>query len=415
MTPEPSELQELVRALHQQAAPWLPAGLASRLDWGPPVGGGAQEPGSQMLSCRKLNRILAHNPDDFTVRVQAGTPLVELQEALAHHHQQLAVDAPWGGFSPDNPQNQGSIGGLVARGLAGGLRQRYLGIRDQVIGISLLRADGTAAKAGGQVVKNVAGYDLMRLLTGSWGSLALITELSLRTLPIPPQRLGLRMGGALGPLAALSQWLLQSSLSPERLDWWRPEPVGPGDSCYWSLVISLASINRQTLGEQSTCIQAKAAEIAQATGIALETEQLEPEALAALEAEGRGQSHSPSERPGEAASWLLRVGVQASQVPALLADPALQNLAVVLAAGSGLGLAWAPAASLPVYRAEALRRRCQELGGYLTVLQQPEGTGIAAWLDAPSRPMIEAIKRQFDPKQQLARGRLPGVQPTPVL
>lgn len=409
MTPEPSELQELVRALHQQAAPWLPAGLASRLDWGPPVAGAAQGAGSQVLSCRKLNQILAHNPDDFTVRVQAGTPLVELQEALAHHRQWLAVDPPWGGGSPGNPHHQGSIGGLVARGLAGGLRQRYLGIRDQVIGISLLRADGTAAKAGGQVVKNVAGYDLMRLLTGSWGSLALITELSLRTLPIPPQRLGIRVSGDLDPLAALGRWLLQSSLSPERLDWWRQ------GSSPWSLVISLASINRQTLSEQSACIQAKAAEIAKATGLALETEQLEPEALAALEAEGRGQSHSPSERPGEATSWLLRVGVQASQVPALLAGPELEGMAVVLAAGSGLGLAWAPAAALPIYRAEALRRRCQVLGGYLTVLQQPAGSAMAAWLDAPSRPMIEAIKRQFDPKQQLARGRLPGVQPTPVL
>jgi glycolate oxidase FAD binding subunit len=76
----------------------------------------------------------------------------------------------------------------VARGLAGGLRQRYLGVRDQLIGIELLRADGTRARAGGKVVKNVAGYDLMRLLTGSWGSLALITAVTLRTQPQPPER-----------------------------------------------------------------------------------------------------------------------------------------------------------------------------------------------------------------------------------
>ena len=403
MTPEPKELQELVRALHQQAAPWLPAGLASRLHWGPAV---ATEP-SQVLSCSKLNRILAHNPDDFTVRVQAGTPLVELQEELAHHRQWLAVDPPWGSGSERSPNNQGSIGGLVARGLAGGLRQRYLGIRDQVIGISLLRADGTAAKAGGQVVKNVAGYDLMRLLTGSWGSLALITELNLRTLPLPPQRIGLRITGGLEALAALCQWLLQSSLSPERLDWWR------GGSSPWSLVISLASINRQTLGEQSACIQAKAAEGG------LEAQALEPEDLAALEAQGRGANPSPPKDQGllsgEAGQWLLRLGVKPTQVPALLASRELEGLAMVLGAGSGLGMAWAPAAALPIYRAEALRRRCRDLGGYLTVLQQPEGFAMAAWLDAPSRPMIEAIKRQFDPKQQLARGRLPGVQPTPVV
>ena len=82
MTPEPSELQELVRTLHQQATPWLPAGLGSRLDWGPAV-----SPDSVVVSCERLNQILDHSPGDFTVRVQAGTPLVELQEALAHHGQ----------------------------------------------------------------------------------------------------------------------------------------------------------------------------------------------------------------------------------------------------------------------------------------------------------------------------------------
>jgi glycolate oxidase FAD binding subunit len=84
-----------------------------------------------------------------------------------------------------------------------------------------------------------------------------------------------------------------------------------------------------------------------------------------------------------------------------------------VASGSGIGDGWASATALPRYRVEALRRRCQQLGGYLTVLRQPEpatgSTPLPAWLDAPSRPLIEALKRQFDPKQQLARGRLPGV------
>ena len=89
----------------------------------------------------------------------------------------------------------------------------------------------------------------------------------------------------------------------------------------------------------------------------------------------------------------------------------------MIGAGSGLGYAWTPeptlagAPTLPAYRIEALRQQCLARGGYLTVLQQPASTAIPAWLDTPSRPMIEAIKRQFDPKQQLARGRLPGVAP----
>ena len=391
MTPEPSELQELVRTLHQQASPWLPAGLGSRLDWGPKVSPDA------VVSCQKLNQILEHSPGDFTVRVQAGTPLVELQEALAHHGQWLAVDAPWG------QPSQGSIGGLVARGLAGGFRQRYLGVRDQVIGISLLRADGTAAKAGGQVVKNVAGYDLMRLLAGSWGSLALITELNLRTLPIPPERRGLWMTGELEGLATLSQWLLASSLSPERVDWQRQ---GPGP---WGLLISLASISSPTLAEQISCLQAKAADFG------LGAQALERDALEARETQARGpESGDSNSNP----TWLLRLGVKPSHGPELLRElsqPNLEALGVVISAGSGLGYAWASAADLPSYRAEALRRLCHQLGGYLTVLKQPAGSSLPAWLDAPSRPMALAIKRQFDPKQQLARGRLPGVQPTPAL
>jgi len=390
MTPEPSELQELVRTLHQQAAPWLAAGLGSRLDWGPKV-----SPGSTVVSCQKLNQILEHSPGDFTVRVQAGTPLVELQAALAHHRQWLAVDAPWGQFS------QGSVGGLVARGLAGGFRQRYLGVRDQVIGISLLRADGTAAKAGGQVVKNVAGYDLMRLLAGSWGSLALITELNLRTLPIPPERRGLGISGELEGLATLSRWLLASSLSPERVDWQR-QGSGP-----WGLLISLASISSPTLAEQISCLQAKAADFG------LGADELDREALAARETQGRGPAESMTNP-----AWLLRLGVKPSGCAELLRElsqPNLDALGVVLNAGSGLGYAWVNRADLPSYKAEALRRLCHQLGGYLTVLKQPATSELPAWLDAPSRPMVEAIKRQFDPKQQLARGRLPGVQPTPAL
>ena len=215
ISPEPGELQELVRELHRQAAPWQPAGLGSRLSWGP-----QPEPGSATVSCRALRGIVEHSPGDFTVTVWAGTPLVDLQAELAHHGQWLTLDWPWG--SGSGGAASGSVGGLVARGLAGGLRQRYLGVRDQLIGIELVRADGVRARAGGKVVKNVAGYDLMRLFTGSWGALGLITSVTLRTLPLPPQRRGLGLSGPLEALSQLASWLLGSSLSPERIDWWRP-------------------------------------------------------------------------------------------------------------------------------------------------------------------------------------------------
>ena len=386
MTPEPRELQELVRELHQQAAPWQPAGLGSRLNWGPPVMGA-----SATVSCRRLSGIVEHSPGDFNVTALAGTPLVELQAELALHRQWLAVDWPWG--SGIGGQASGSLGGLVARGLAGGLRQRYLGVRDQIIGLELIRSDGTRARAGGKVVKNVAGYDLMRLMAGSWGALGLISSLTLRTMPEPPQRRGLKLAGPLEALGPLATWLLGSSLSPERIDWWRPPARQEDDA---GLLISLASINAHTLDEQIGCIAAKAAPLA------ITAQTLEPAELASLVGQSQGSETGSSD-------WLLRLAVRPNQATALLADPALAGLPLVLGAGSGLGIAWATASALPTYKVEALRRHCQQAGGYLTVLRQPASSQLPAWLDAPSRPLIEAIKRQFDPKQQLSRGRLPGV------
>ena len=440
--PEPSELQELVRELHRQALPWLPSGLGSRLDWGPAV-----HPASDLVSTKRLDRILDHNPGDFTVTVQAGMPLLELQRQLAQQRQWLTVDWPWG--SGPGGSGGGSVGGLVARGLAGGYRLRHLGLRDQLIGIGLLRADGTAARAGGRVVKNVAGYDLMRLLTGSWGSLALITEVTLRTQPLPPERRGLWLQGELADLAVFCRWLLGSSLSPERLDW----QLSGGSNSGLGLLVSLASISAQTLQEQISCIAANAAE-QKCSCSELDVDALDAKLVQGVPGAQLGpvppgagasstspasplspaspispassviqsspassviQANPPSQPPAQSpGGWLLRLAVPPDRLSELVGDLARNGLSLTGEAGSGLAMAWAEPQQLPSYRVEALRRRTQELDGYLTVLRQPAASAMPAWLDAPSRPLIEAVKRQFDPLQQLARGRLPGVQPKPL-
>ena len=400
ITPEPDALEPLVRELHRQATPWLPAGQGTRLPWGAPVA--ADTP---VVSCRRLDRLLEHAVGDFTVTVQAGMPLRDLQAALAGQGQWLALDWPWG--SGADGQDSGSIGGLVARGMAAGLRQRYLGVRDQVIGLALLRADGTAARAGGKVVKNVAGYDLVRLFAGSWGSLGLITELSLRTYPLPRQRRGLWLQGGLAELERLRQKLLAAALAPELVDWWSaPLALAAGQGPQPGLLVSLASVSAAAIGAQLTEITSEA----EAAG--LQPQQLDSERLEAFRAVALGPGLDPANSQGQ--RWLLRLGVLPSQGMALLRDPALAGVPGWLEGGSGLGLAWAPAQQLPAYRVEQLRRRCQELGGALTLLEQPTGADLPAWEDAPSRPLIEAIKRQFDPSQQLARGRLPGVRPGPI-
>ena len=404
--PEPSELQELVQQLHQQAAPWLPSGAGSRLHWGPAVLPGPGEAEPLVLSTARLDRLVEHCAGDFTVTVQAGMPLAALQAELARQNQWLAIDCPWGSGS-------GTVGGLVARGIAGGLRQRYLGVRDQLIGLSLLRADGTAARAGGKVVKNVAGYDLMRLFTGSWGSLGLITELTLRTFPLPPRRAGLLLQGSLSGLEGLRRQALAAPLLPQRLDWISAPGVTLNPAATAAdgvageaiaLLLCLVSVSAEAIADQLR----QHRQAAEAAGLTVT--ELDADSLDQLEALGRGAAAEPVDAP----QWLLQLGVRPAQTAELLADPALQGLAFSLAAGAGQGLAWAPAAALPAHRVVRLRESCQARGGFLTVLQQPQPAQLPAWGDAPARPVIEAIKRHFDPLQQLARGRLPGVAPQPA-
>ena len=389
--PDPKDLQEQVRELHRHGSAWVPSGCGSRLQWGAPL----QQP-CQILSCRRLSGIVEHNPGDFTLTVRAGTPLQEVQQALAAHRQWLAVDWPWGSDSPDT--GAGSIGGLVARGMAGGYRHRHLAVRDQLIGLTLLRADGMEARAGGKVVKNVAGYDLMRLLCGSWGSLGLITEVTLRTQPLPVARAGLVVRGEAGALAALATQLLASGLTPERIDWWSGSlaeraALGQGPL----LLIGLASVSAASLQEQRSAVEAL-------TG--LPCQHLNNEQLTALLASSGG-----TPQPGPAPAWLLRLGVLSDRVAELLGHRSLEGQQVEIAAGSGIGQVWAcdGPGGLDGERVLALRRHCQALGGWLSVLIQPPGGDLEAWLDAPSRPLIEAVKRRFDPMLQLAPGRLPGV------
>jgi glycolate oxidase FAD binding subunit len=324
-----------------------------------------------------------------------------VQQSLAKHRQWLAVDPPWG--SGLNGTGSGSIGGLVARGLSGGYRHRHLGVRDQLIGLSLLRSDGVEAKAGGRVVKNVAGYDLMRLFCGSWGSLGLISSVTLRTQAIPPARRGLLVGGNLEDLGGLVGWLVGSSLTPERVDWWNaPLAAAAGLGEEPQLLIGLASVSATSLREQVQTITSRTS---------LLCREVEAGSLEELLAHGRGQPDGGA--LGVATpDWLLRLAVPCDRVAALLARPELRGMAVELAAGSGIGHAWSTgttAGAIDATRVSALRQRCQELGGWLTVLRQPAGSDLSAWLDAPSRSLIEAVKRRFDPLEQLAPGRLPGV------
>jgi glycolate oxidase FAD binding subunit len=131
--------------------------------------------GDTVLSTKLLNRVLEHEPGDLTTIVEAGLRLSELQAQLEPHGQMLALDPP----------GDPTIGACLAGDLSGPRRHRYGAMRDLVIGVTVVLADGTIASSGGKVVKNVAGYDLGKLFSGSRGRLGLIARLALRLHPRP--------------------------------------------------------------------------------------------------------------------------------------------------------------------------------------------------------------------------------------
>ena len=129
------------------------------------------------LSLARLNRVIEHPWQDLTCTVQAGCTWSKLQRTLATHGQFIALDPLF--------EERSTVGGVLASNDSGALRQRYGSLRDLVIGMTLVLPDGTIARTGGKVVKNVAGYDLCKLLTGSLGTLAIITEANFRLHPLP--------------------------------------------------------------------------------------------------------------------------------------------------------------------------------------------------------------------------------------
>jgi glycolate oxidase FAD binding subunit len=138
------------------------------------------------LDLRGLSRIVAHNPADLTATVEAGVTMAALQSALAEHGQFVALGPPL--------PERATIGGTLAVGSAGPLKWQYGSPRDVVIGMTVVQADGKMTKSGGQVVKNVSGYDMARLHIGGLGTLGVIAQVSIKLAPLPPREATLVAG-----------------------------------------------------------------------------------------------------------------------------------------------------------------------------------------------------------------------------
>lgn len=172
---EPANEQELAAALrlaNDASLAVVPRGGGTKLSWGNPP-----SRADVILSAARLDKIIEHPWADLTVSVEAGCTVQKLQSALAQHGQRLALDPLW--------PAQATIGGVLSTNDSGSLRLRFGALRDLIIGVTLALADGTLASSGGKVVKNVAGYDLPKLVTGALGTLAVITRAIFRLYPLP--------------------------------------------------------------------------------------------------------------------------------------------------------------------------------------------------------------------------------------
>ncbi|MFM8900468.1 MAG: glycolate oxidase subunit GlcE [Burkholderiales bacterium] len=174
-----------------------------------------ETPQGERLSTLDLRGISSYEPTELVVTVRAGTPLLELEAALAEKGQCLPFEPPRFG----NPGVAGTVGGMVAAGLAGPARAAVGSVRDHVLGLTLLNGRGEVLSFGGQVMKNVAGYDVSRLMTGALGTLGVILEVSLKVLPVAPATTTLRFD--LDQAAALAQ-----------INAWGREPLPINSSCW---------------------------------------------------------------------------------------------------------------------------------------------------------------------------------------
>ncbi|MDQ2809235.1 MAG: FAD-binding oxidoreductase [Chloroflexota bacterium] len=201
----PEEVAAVLRAATAAGLRIAPRGGGSKLGWGnPPAALDA------ILSLHRLDRVLEHAWGDMTATVEAGCLVASLQQTLADHGQRLALDPLW-------PQ-RATVGGILATNDSGALRIRFGTLRDQVIGLLVALPDGTLARSGGKVVKNVAGYDLPKLFTGAFGTLGVIIEATFRLYPLPDQTVACTVAApTVAPLQALLLRVLDTAIVPTGL------------------------------------------------------------------------------------------------------------------------------------------------------------------------------------------------------
>jgi glycolate oxidase FAD binding subunit len=387
------EVRGVVAIAAEGGIPLIPWGGGTAASVGTPVSATGI-----VLGLRRLDRLLDHEPGDLTATVQAGMPLARLQDALREQGQWLSLDPPDPG--------RATIGGIIAANASGPRRHLYGTARDQLIGLTVVTADGALVRGGGKVVKNVAGYDLPKLFIGSYGTLGIIVDLTFRLRPVPETERWLSVRfDRLKDAGAAVRAIMNSDVIPvalELLDADASRALGPDGAP--TLVAGFDGLAEQ--------VDWQCAELAALTG-----------ALG-----GRGALALPAGPPAGGfsaqASMTAVAIVRFSVLPTLVAE--LMEQGAAMAKQRGLRTAWTSHAGVGVVIAalgapsdrpdlkavaSALgewRALARSGGGHATLEWAPLAvkSEVAVWddLGAASRVM-QRIKAQLDPANLLNPGR----------
>ena len=424
-------------AVHDLAV--VPRGAGSKLDWGAPP-----RRCDLVVDTAALDQVLEHAAGDLVVRVQAGVSLDRLAEMLAGAGQQLALDPPpslasRAGAEPPFARPGGTVGGTLATGAAGPRRLRYGTPRDLLIGITVVRADGVVASSGGKVVKNVAGYDLGKLFTGSFGTLGLIVEAVFRLHPLPASAAYVTVDcdtpeEACWAVAAVAG----GELAPSAVEIDRPARDGP------VRVTVLVEGGPDGTAERAGLLCALLGAGASARPSppawwgwpAAGNGQPGPGGLPGADGQPGADGPDGPDGPAGPAGTLVRVGFWAAGLPRVLGviddaaraaglDPAIGGSAAagVIYAATGPGADPAAVAAFVSGLRAALARG--EADARPASAQAPDGPPVLAsavvvhappparelldlWGPVPSLPLMRAVKDQFDPGHRMAPGRFAG-------
>lgn len=342
-----------------------------------------------LLSMRRMNRVLAHRAGDLTVSVEAGATLREVNQALAAHRQRLALDPPFA--------DRATIGGLLATNDSGPERHRFGTPRDLVIGVELATTDGSIAKAGGQVVKNVAGYDLSKVVSGSFGTLAVITGATFKLSPIPPASATVKVAG-LGPedLSRVLDVIGESWLEPVAFELHASADGASARDA--ACLLRFASL--------PSAVDAQASDACARIGaLRPGAEVVTGDAERQLWAE-----HASAIWRGDAA--MVRVSWMPADAPSLLSllEGVGRVARVEFIGRLGVGAGLLRIEGDEVRQAQAIARlRESRLAGNVVLVRASAAleARVGASSDVPNAPLYRAIKQALDPNGILVGGRWP--------